>query len=183
MSVKTISTKIDGVYVVEPKIYGDSRGSFTEFYRREWIPGAREVIQGNRSKKIKGSLAGFHYHMHQSDYWYVPVGSARAIIYDLRIGSPTHGNSLSIDLTEENNLGLYIPPGVAHGFSALEDTILTYLVDNYYNQADELGVAWNDEQIGANWGFDNPIVSDRDSKNPKIKDIIDVLIPRWPLRT
>lgn len=183
MSAKVIETNISGAYIVEPQIFGDSRGSFTEFYRREWIPGAREVIQANRSKKSKGSLAGFHYHLHQSDYWYVPVGNARAIIYDMRVGSPTQGESLVVELSENNNLGLYIPPGIAHGFSALDDTILTYLVDNYYNQADELGVAWNDPDIKANWGFNEPIISNRDAQNPNLKDISDIYIPRWPLRT
>lgn len=183
MGVKVSEVNISGVYVVEPDIFGDSRGSFTEFYRREWIPGAREVIQANRSKKTKGSLAGFHYHLHQSDYWYVPVGTGRAILYDIRVGSPTEGNLFFIELSEQNNLGLYIPPGVAHGFSAIDDMMLTYLVDNYYNQADELGVAWNDPKIKADWGFDNPIVSKRDAENPCLKDILEINMPRWPLRT
>lgn len=182
MGAKVIETNIQGAYIVEPQVFGDSRGSFSEFYRREWIPGAREIIQTNRSKKTRGSLAGFHYHLHQSDYWYVPTGAAKAIIYDLRIGSPTEGQSLAVELTGDNNRGLYIPPGVAHGFSALDDMILTYLVDNYYNQADELGVAWNDPDINVDWEFKDPVISKRDAENPKLKDIPDLLMPRWPLR-
>lgn len=182
MGAKTIQTNINGAYIIEPQVFGDSRGSFSEFYRREWVPGAREIIQSNRSKKTKGSLAGFHYHLHQSDYWYVPFGTARAVIYDMRLGSPTEGEKLTIELSGDNNHGLYIPPGVAHGFSALEDMVLTYLVDNYYNQADELGIAWNDPIINTDWGFTDPVISKRDAENPKLKDIPELLMPRWPLR-
>ena len=69
------SDRIAGVFVVEPTIHGDQRGLFIETYRREWFPGAREMIQGNRSNKQQGALVGLHYHLHQSDYWYVPVGT------------------------------------------------------------------------------------------------------------
>ena len=99
------------------------------------------------------------------------------------MGSPTEGEIYSIDLTGDNNLGLYIPPGVAHGFSATTDMILTYLVDNYYNQADELGVAWNDPIIGAKWSVQNPILSARDNTNPYLEDIEITKMPVWPLRT
>jgi len=182
VSAKVIKTSIDGAYILEPKVFKDQRGSFTEFYRREWIPGAREVIQTNRSIKTKESLAGFHYHLHQADYWYVPFGSARVIIYDMRLGSPTEGNKFTIEMTGDNNNGLYIPPGVAHGFCASEDMMLTYLVDNYYNEADELGVAWNDPVINADWGCVNPVISKRDSENPILSNIPEALLPRWPLR-
>jgi len=183
MGAKILETPIDGAFIVEPQIFGDDRGFFTESYRRSWIPNAREMIQSNRSNKLAGSLAGFHYHLHQADYWYVPSGKARAIIWDIRKGSPTEGKVLGVDLSGDNSLGLYIPPGVAHGFSAQTDMILTYLVDNYYNQADELGVAWNDPSIKADWGFQNPILSKRDLENPFLKDINSEKIPVWPLRT
>src|SRR3989442_9876327 len=78
------SDVIQGVYVVEPRIFGDERGFFIETYRREWIPGAREMIQANRADRQGGSVAGFHYHLHQADYWYVPFGAARMVLHDLR---------------------------------------------------------------------------------------------------
>lgn len=183
MGANVQETNIKGAFLVEPQKFGDERGFFTESYRRDWIPGAREVIQTNRSSKSAGALAGFHYHLHQSDYWYVPFGEARAVLYDMRIGSPTEGEVYSIDLTGDNNLGLYIPPGVAHGFSATTDMILTYLVDNYYNQADELGVAWDDPKIDAKWSVQNPILSTRDNTNPYLQDIEPIKMPVWPLRT
>lgn len=183
MATKVLETSIAGAFVIEPQIFVDDRGFFVESYRRSWIPNSREMIQSNRSNKLAGSLAGFHYHLHQADYWYVPSGIARAILCDIRKGSPTEGSSFSIELSGDNNFGLYIPPGVAHGFSAQTNMILTYLVDNYYNEADELGVAWDDPVINANWGFKNPVLSKRDSNNLMLKDIDSKKLPVWPLRT
>jgi dTDP-4-dehydrorhamnose 3,5-epimerase len=177
------STSVAGVYIIEPTVHGDERGLFIETYRREWIPGAREMLQSNRSNKQQGALVGLHYHLHQSDYWYVPSGTIRAVVHDLREGSPTDGGTDVIDLSGENHLGLYIPPGVAHGFAALTDAVLTYLVDGYYNPADELGVAWNDPAIDADWGVNDPVMSDRDRENPS-RDALPVgRRPYWPMRT
>ena len=143
------SSHIAGVHVVEPTIHGDQRGLFIETYRREWFPNAREMLQGNRSNKQQGALVGLHYHLHQADYWYCPVGTIRVVLHDLRDGGPTAGATECFDISGDNPLGVYIPPGVAHGFAALSDCVMTYLVDGYYNPADELGVLWNDPVIGA----------------------------------
>lgn len=177
------SATIDGVWVVEPTIHGDQRGLFIETYRREWFPNSREMIQGNRSNKQAGALVGLHYHLHQADYWYVPVGTIRVVLHDLRVGGPTDGATQTIDISGENHIGVYIPPGVAHGFSALTDVVMTYLVDNYYNPADELGVAWNDPAVGADWGVADPILSDRDKSNPSRSAIPSDRRPYWPMRT
>ena len=177
------SSAIAGVYIVEPQIHGDQRGLFIETYRREWFPNGREMIQGNRSNKQAGALVGLHYHLHQADYWYVPAGHARAVLHDLRAGGPTDGATEVVDLSGENHLGLYIPPGVAHGFAAHTDVVMTYLVDGYYNPADELGVAWNDPAIGADWGVTDPILSARDQANPRRADLPVDRRPYWPMRT
>jgi dTDP-4-dehydrorhamnose 3,5-epimerase len=179
----TASDKIDGVWVVEPTIHGDQRGLFIETYRREWFPNGREMLQGNRSNKQKGALVGLHYHMHQADYWYAPVGTIRVVLHDLREGGPTDGATQMLEISGENHMGVYIPPGVAHGFSALTDVVMTYLVDGYYNPADELGVAWNDPVIGADWGVAEPIMSERDRTNPMRADIPVGRRPYWPMRT
>ena len=165
------SEVIDGVYIVTPTVHGDERGYFVETYRRQWFPGGREMVQGNRGDRVAGCLVGLHYHLHQADYWYVPNGHARVVLHDLRAGGPTDGATLSLDLGEvdggpNNHLGVYIPPGVAHGFASLSDMTITYLVDGYYNPADELGVAWNDPAIDADWGLTDPILSARDQANP-----------------
>lgn len=183
MAIVTESERIAGVYVVEPTVHGDERGLFVETYRREWIPGAREMIQANRSNKQHGAIVGLHYHLHQADYWYVPVGTIRVVLHDLRVGGPTDGASQWLDISGDDHRGVFIPPGVAHGFAALTDVVMTYLVDGYYNSADELGVAWDDPDVGAEWGVVDPILSERDRHNPKRAAIPPDRRPYWPMRT
>jgi dTDP-4-dehydrorhamnose 3,5-epimerase len=187
MATVTPSDIIDGVFIVDPVIHGDERGYFVETYRRQWFPGGREMIQGNRGDRQAGSIVGLHYHLHQADYWYVPYGTARVVLHDLRQGSATDGATITIDLGRQedgthSHRGVYIPPGIAHGFGALTDMTITYLVDSYYNQADELGVAWDDPQIAGDWGVSEPILSDRDQKNPRRADLDPNFRPYWGLR-
>jgi dTDP-4-dehydrorhamnose 3,5-epimerase len=174
---------ISDVLVVEPDPHGDERGRFVETYRRSWFPLGREMVQGNRSEKQAGAVVGLHYHLHQADYWYVLRGRARVVLHDLRASSATDGATLTIDLDGDEDRGLFIPPGVAHGFSSLTDLTLWYLVDSYYNPDDELGVAWDDPAIGADWGVTDPVISDRDSKNPRRDAIEAALMPRGRPRT
>lgn len=166
MPVIEQSTAIDGVVVVRLTAHGDERGRFVETYRREWFPGRDEMVQGNRSDKQAGALVGLHFHRHQADFWYVLRGKARIVLHDLRIGSPTEGGTLVLDVDDRQDVGVYIPPGVGHGFAALTDITMTYLVDRYYDPDDELGVAWDDPDIGVDWGVADPILSKRDLDNP-----------------
>jgi len=177
------SEVIDGVFIVEPSIHGDQRGLFIETYRREWFPNGREMIQGNRANRQAGALVGLHYHLHQADYWYVPFGTARVVLHDLREGGPTDGKTLCLDLSGENHKGVFIPPGVAHGFAALTDVVITYLVDGYYNPQDELGVLWSDPAISGDWGVATPILSERDESNPLRADLPGGRRPYWRMRT
>jgi dTDP-4-dehydrorhamnose 3,5-epimerase len=142
------------------------------------------MIQNNRADRQAGSLVGLHFHLHQSDYWYVPFGTARVVLHDLRQGSPTEGATICTNLGTRddgthNHGGVYIPPGVAHGFSALSDLTITYLVDGYYNPDDELGVAWDDPEINADWGVAEPVLSLRDQANPRRAAIEPALRPRF----
>jgi dTDP-4-dehydrorhamnose 3,5-epimerase len=187
MAQVTESSIIAGVYHVEPSLHGDERGYFVETYRREWFPQGREMIQGNRGDRVAGCLVGLHYHLHQADYWYVPYGTARVVLHDLRAGSPTDGATISLTLGRRDDgthdhSGVFIPPGVAHGFASLTDTTITYLVDGYYNPADELGVAWNDPAIAGDWGLTDPILSARDQANPARDALPAHVQPHWPLR-
>ena len=168
---------------MQPDIHGDERGRFIETYRRSWFPNSREMIQGNRGDRRRGAIVGLHYHLHQADYWYMPVGTARVVLHDLRTGGPTDGATLHLELSDQNHTGVFIPPGVAHGFAALTDMTITYLVDNYYNEADELGVAWDDPDIAAEWGVTDPVLSRRDQANPRRVDIGAGVRPAWPMRT
>ena len=183
MAIVTESDVVKGVFVVEPDVHGDPRGRFIETYRREWFPHGREMVQGNRGDRRAGAIVGLHYHLHQADYWYVPFGRARVILHDLREGGPTDGATLSLALSDDNHLGVFIPPGVAHGFAAVTDMTITYLVDGYYNPADELGVAWDDPDVDADWGVTDPVLSARDQANPRRKDLPPGRRPSWPMRT
>ena len=176
------SDVVAGVVVVTLDSHGDERGRFVESYRRSWFPAGREMVQGNRSEKQAGALVGLHYHLHQADYWYVTRGRARVVLHDLREGSPTDRATLALDLGEGEERGVFIPPGVAHGFAALTDLTLTYLVDSYYNPDDELGVAWDDPAVKADWGVSDPVVSARDRSNPTRADIPAGRRPYWGLR-
>ena len=180
------SADIDGLVVVEPAVHEDERGLFVETFRQEWLDdGASSMIQANRADRTAGCLVGLHYHLHQTDYWYVPVGRARVVVHDLRSDSPTDGATLMLDLGARNDgthdhRGIHIPRGVAHGFAALTDMTITYLVDGYHNPADELGVAWDDPEIGADWGVADPILSERDRANPRRAELAEDLRPRMP---
>ena len=173
------SNVIKDVVVAHPDVHGDERGRFVETYRRSWFPAGRELVQGNRSEKQAGALVGLHYHLRQADYWYALRGRVRVVLHDLRAGSPTEGKTEVIELDGDVDQGVYIPPGVAHGFSALTDVLLTYLVDNYYDNSDELGLAWDDPEVGADWGVDDPVLSARDQSNPRRADIPDDIRPRY----
>ena len=175
--------EIAGVRVITPVVHADERGCFVETYRRQWFPDGREMVQANRADRTAGCVVGLHYHLHQADYWYVPFGRARVVLHDLRVGSPTDGATWWTDLGGDAHRGVYIPPGVAHGFAALVDSTITYLVDGYHNPADELGVAWDDPTIAADWGVDDPILSKRDQDNPLRADLPEGRRPYWSLRT
>jgi dTDP-4-dehydrorhamnose 3,5-epimerase len=180
------SRTIAGVFHVQPAIFADDRGMFVETYRRSWIPGAREMIQSNRADRVADSVVGIHYHVHQADYWYVTEGAARVVLHDLRVGSPTEGATEMLDIGARPDgthyhTGVYIPPGVGHGFAAVTALTITYLVDGYYNPADELGVAWDDPEIAADWHVTHPVLSERDLANPKRSGL--GARPVWPLRT
>jgi dTDP-4-dehydrorhamnose 3,5-epimerase len=179
----TQSDAITGVVIVTPHVHGDNRGCFVETFRKEWVPGAPEMVQANRADRKKDALVGLHYHLHQADYWYVPFGRALVVLHDLRASSETDGATLALEIGEHDHRGVYIPPGVAHGFYALTDMTITYLVDHYYDPADELGVAWDDPDIAADWQLSDPVVSKRDQTNPARKNLPPGRQPYWGLRT
>lgn len=172
------SAQIAGVKFALLKPFADERGRFMETFRKEWFPERSwEIVQTNRSDSRAGVLRGLHYHFRQVDYWYVPAGRVRAGLADLRRGSPTFGRAEMVELGEERQVGLYIPPGVAHGFLALTDATLTYLVDNYYDGGDEFGVAWDDPDLALEWGAAAPLLSARDRANPRLRAIPPAHMP------
>jgi dTDP-4-dehydrorhamnose 3,5-epimerase len=173
------SDHIKGVQIVALKFFADERGRFIETFRKEWFPQRSwEIVQTNRSDSKAGVLRGLHYHFYQVDYWYVVAGRIRAGLYDLRPDSPTYGATQTIEMGEENQIGIFIPIGVAHGFVALTDATLNYVVDNYYSGEDEYGVAWNDPDIAMPWGVKSPLLSPRDGASPFLRDIPRDKLPR-----
>ncbi len=174
------SSRIRGVKFAVLKPFSDERGRFLETFRREWFPERNwEAVQGNRSDSREGVLRGLHYHRRQIDYWVPMAGRIRIALVDIRRGSPTRGGREVIDLDEQEPMGVFVPVGVAHGFLALTDCTLAYVVDNYYDGDDELGVAWNDPDLGVPWGIDAPILSGRDRGNPLLRAIPEGELPEW----
>lgn len=169
---------IPGVYFVHLRSFQDDRGRFSEIFRKEWFPQRKwDVYQSNRSESLPNVIRGLHYHHHQVDYWHVVQGSIKAGLVDLRSSSATFGNSVSLVLNSDDNIGLFIPVGVAHGFLSITQATLIYIVDSYYDGNDEFGVAWNDPVIGLDWGVNNPLISERDRNNPLLKDIPPDILP------
>jgi len=160
---------ISGVKFAVLRVFADERGRFVETFRKEWFPERPwERLQANRSDSKAGVLRGLHHHRHQVDYWYCPAGTIRVALADVRPDSPSYLQTQTVEIGDANQMGVFIPVGVAHGFVALTDATLTYLVDNYYDGADEFGVAWDDPTLGIDWGVTDPILSPRDKENRRL---------------
>jgi dTDP-4-dehydrorhamnose 3,5-epimerase len=172
------STSIEGVFLVQLDTFKDDRGRFAEIFRKDWFPQRDwQILQSNRSESESGVLRGLHYHHNQVDYWHLTTGSIRAGLVDLRISSPTRGVAQTIDINQDDGIGLFIPVGVAHGFFSRSRSTLIYFVDSYYDGSDEFGVAWNDPSIGLDWGVETPILSERDKTNPRLEAIPAEALP------
>lgn len=135
------------------------------------------MVQANRSDSKAGVLRGLHYHVRQADYWIVMDGEIAVCVLDVRRSSPTRNEVETFSMSADRPAGLYIPPGVAHGFYAVTDAILMYLVDAEYDGGDEFGVAWDDPLTVACWPTRNPVLSERDRTNPLLADIPEDKLP------
>lgn len=149
----------------------DVRGSFTELYRSAWLPGIfDERLQLNCSTSMAGVLRGLHFHDRQWDVWFLVTGRIRAAMADLRTDSPTRMKTCVMDLSSSDHCGILIPPGVAHGYLAIEHSVMIYLVNRFYDGTDEHGVAWDDPLLGIDWGTVSPVLSERDRNNPRLPE-------------
>lgn len=173
-------TKIDGVYIVEPKVFGDNRGYFMENYNQEHFAEAglnMTFVQDNESKSSKGVLRGLHFQRKHSQGKLVRVtkGEVFDVAVDLRYGSPTYGMWEGVILSEENKKQFYIPEGFAHGFLVLSDeAVFNYKCTDFYAPEYDGGFMWNDPDINIKWPLDNIeeiILSDKDKNHPNLKDL------------
>ena len=175
--MKLTKTFIDGLFVLEPKVFEDQRGYFLESYNAntfEKVTGLKvNFVQDNESKSSYGTLRGLHYQTGiyaQAKLVRVITGEVLDIAVDLRKDSPTYGKYFSILLTEKNKKQLFIPRGFAHGFVVLSsDAIFAYKCDNYYNKESEGGIIYNDPALNIDWQIDDEdmILSDKDKLHPQ----------------
>ena len=176
--MKLIQTEIDGVFEIEPKVFGDNRGWFYESYSKEEFSRLgidADFVQDNRSfSEKKGTLRGLHCQTEpkaQAKLVSCTRGAILDVAVDIRRGSPTFMKWISVELTAENKKMLFIPKGCLHGFVALTDNVeLSYKVDDYYSPENDRSIRFDDPEIGVEWGVDAPVLSEKDKNAPLLAD-------------
>ena len=175
-----VETEIKGVYIIEPKVFGDSRGYFFEsFSQREFesVIGPITFVQDNQSKSSYGVVRGLHFQKPphaQAKLVKVVKGKVLDVAVDLRKDSPTFGKYMAVELSDENHRQVFIPKGFAHGFSVLSDeAVFQYKCDDYYAPETEGAVAWDDPELNIDWRIptDEIILSEKDKRNLQLKDL------------
>ena len=178
--MEIIETAIPDVVIIRPKLFGDSRGYFFESYsQRDFDRLVRPVhfVQDNESRSCYGVVRGLHFQKgrdSQSKLLRVVSGRVLDVAVDVRVGSPTFGRHVAVELSGENHLQLFIPRGFAHGFSVLSDEVVfQYKCDNCYAPASEGAVAWDDPDLGIDWGIrpEDVVLSAKDAAHPRLRDI------------
>lgn len=182
--VRVESTKLSGVMIIEPEIYRDPRGFFAETYQSKryaeyGLP--LEFVQDNHSRSIRGTLRGLHLQLTQPQgkLMHVVEGAIFDVAVDIRVGSPSFGQWIGVELTGENFKQLYVPPGFAHGFCVISDRAdVSYKCTDYYLPGDEIGIAWNDPDLAIQWPTSTPLLSNKDANAFTLKDVLSRL-PRY----
>ncbi|MCM3150875.1 dTDP-4-dehydrorhamnose 3,5-epimerase [Priestia megaterium] len=173
-----IKTKFEDAILIEPKVFGDHRGFFTESYNKEMFQQNgidMDFIQDNHSlSQQPGTLRGMHYQLNdraQTKLVRVTRGAIYDVIVDIRKGSPTYGEWQGFILSVDNKRQLLVPKGFAHGFCTIvENTEVQYKVDELYSPEHDRGIAWNDPALNIDWPFNNPVLSDKDTKHPTLAE-------------
>lgn len=175
--MKIIETALPGVLIIEPRVFGDSRGFFLETYHADRYRDAGidlPFVQDNHSRSRKGVLRGLHFQRSRPQGKLVSVsrGSVYDVTVDIDPHSPTYGKFVGIELNDENLRQFWIPPGYAHGFCVLSDIAdFQYKCTDFYEPGDEAGIIWNDQDIGITWPISDPILSEKDSQLPNLRDL------------
>ena len=179
--MNVIKTDIEGLFIIEPKVFGDHRGYFFEsFSERDFNSQVCQVrfVQDNESKSRYGVLRGLHFQKPpyaQSKLVRVVKGAVLDVAVDIRMGSPTFGRHVAVELTEDNHRQFFISRGFAHGFVVLSDEVIfQYKCDNFYEPKSEGAIAWNDPALGIDWKIpaEDIILSEKDKKHPVLAEIV-----------
>ena len=180
-----IKTSIEGVVIIEPRVFPDPRGYFFESYNRkafEEAVGHVDFVQDNESRSSYGVVRGLHFQKGehaQAKLVRVVRGSVLDVAVDIRKGSPTFGKHVAVELSGENHLQFFLPRGMAHGFSVLsKEAVFQYKCDNFYCPESEGAIAWDDPEIGIDWRIpkEDVILSEKDSHHPFLSEIYDILL-------
>lgn len=181
--MKVTTTKLPGVLIIEPQVFGDDRGYFMESWQQQRYQEAgieHDFVQSNVSKSQHGVLRGLHFQnpKPQGKLVYVLEGEVFDVAVDIRRGSPTFGQSETIHLSAQNHKQFYVPEGFAHGFCVLSATAtFCYLCTNYYDAKADASILWNDPALNIDWPLTSPILSSKDDKALKLKDINQDKLP------
>jgi len=179
--MKITPTQIPEVLLIEPDVFGDNRGFFMESWHKQKFAGqglAVDFVQDNHSRSAQAVLRGLHYQLRQPQGKLVRVvtGCVFDVAVDIRLGSPTFGQWVGVELSEDNHHQLYIPPGFAHGFCVMSEMAdFLYKCTVEYNPQDEHGIMWNDPAIGIRWPGDNFVISEKDKVNSLLEDMTERL--------
>ena len=180
-----IQTKIQDILIVQPDIFGDNRGFFMEsWHKQRYIDAGitSDFVQDNISFSTFGILRGLHFQYKNAQAKLVQVlkGEVYDVAVDIRRGSPTFGQYVSVILSGENKKQMFIPKGFAHGFCVLsENALFMYKCSDYYNAQNEAGIFWSDSDIAIDWPVKEPCLSEKDIKYPKLKDIQAKILPQF----
>lgn len=176
--MQVTNTRIDGVKIIQPKVFGDARGFFLETFEKkryqEMLNIDLDFVQDNHSRSSKGVLRGLHFQKLNPQGKLVRVvrGEVFDVVVDIRKGSPTYGAWEGVVLSEENKTQFWVPPGLAHGFVVLSETAdFEYKCTDYYNPAHEGCLLWNDPAIGIEWPIENPLLSEKDKIGKLLEDL------------
>jgi dTDP-4-dehydrorhamnose 3,5-epimerase len=176
-----IDTAIPGVLIIEPKTFGDARGFFLETFQAERYASHgidRPFVQDNLSRSARGTLRGLHFQNPRPQGKLVTVlrGAVRDVVVDVRLGSPTFGRHVAVELDDDNRRQLWVPRGVAHGFVVRSDSAdFFYKCDELYSPADEKVLRWNDPELGIDWSVETPLLSPRDSDGKSLMQLAGLL--------
>jgi dTDP-4-dehydrorhamnose 3,5-epimerase len=178
---KRIESRLEGLVVIEPDVFGDERGFLVETYRQDlWreLEIDAEFVQHNHSRSVRGTLRGLHFQTAPGQAKLVRASAGRIwdVAVDLRRGSPTFGQWEGHELDDRAHRQLFVPIGFGHGFCVLSDTAdVDYQLSSYYDPATESGIAWDDPDVGVEWPITEPLLSERDKSAPKLAEVSDEL--------